>query len=209
MATAPQYVRLKPYDPRQRHFLRAYFHGPSGQKFDEKRGWYKVSEAVAQQLTALRQIESDPRSPFAFDVCTIEQAQAIDEQEAVVVERRAGANEANDLTTSELGENRRRVADVASMQPRPEPRAAAAAPAPAIDTRASEDALVARITTNVLAGLRAAGVISPAVPEAPAPAAPPAAAARAPAIPPAQRTIRRGVRDPKERSMRPVEEESA
>ncbi len=147
-----QYVRLKPFDPRKRHLLRTYMHGPTRQSFDEARGWYSVDQSLATYLAAVRQVESDPDSPLAFDVCTFEEAQAIDARERKVAAGPASAADAVDLSTSDLGENRVRA------------RAVAAAAAAAGDE----------------------------VPEA--------------FVPKAQKGIRRGVRQPQERSMRPAEE---
>jgi hypothetical protein len=147
---ATKLARLKPYDPRRRHLLRSFMHGPSGKRFEEKRGWYRVTDGVAKYLARVHQVESDPESPLAFDVCTLEEAKAIDAREKVVAERRAGAADANDLTTGDLGENRRRAADVA--------------PDEVVDVRR---------------------------------------------VPKGQRSIRRGVRDPRDRSMRPAEDETA
>lgn len=151
-----KYVRLKPYDPRRRHLLRSFMHGPSNQRFEEKRGWYVVPDPLAKYLSAVHQIESDPDSPLAFDVCTLEEAKAIDAREKKTAEKRAAAGEANDLTTNELGENRRRAADLAD-----------------------------------------GGALAPAR----------AAVAARKSVPAAQRSIRRGVRDPRDRSMRPATED--
>jgi hypothetical protein len=141
-----RYVRLKPFDPRRRHVLRTYMHGPTRQSFDESRGWYQVADDLAAYLATVRQVESEPESPDAFDVCTFEEAQAIDARERKAASGPASPAEATDLSTSDLGENR-------------------------IRARAVE-----------------------------------AAAASAVPIPKAQKNIRRGVRLPQERSMRPEEE---
>jgi hypothetical protein len=147
-----KFVRLKPFDPRKRHLLRTYMHGPTRQSFDEARGWYSVDEPLAAYLAKVHQVESDPESPSAFDVCSFAEAQAIDARERKAATGPASAADAVDLSTSDLGENRARA------------RAVAAAVA------AAENA----------------------APEA--------------LIPKAQKSIRRGVRQPQERSMRPAEE---
>jgi hypothetical protein len=164
-------VRLKPYDPKVGHVLRSYFYapadergrpGPGAQRFLEQRGWYRVSLEVAKYLATIRQIETNPRSPLAFDVCTFEEAQRIDEAERGEGDARATAERANDLTTADLGENRVRARDIAAAEQR-------------------------------------------GATQAPAPPVPPA---RRRTVPQAQEAIRRGVRDPQTRSMRPVEEPS-
>lgn len=159
---ATKLVRLKRHDPRRRHVLRSYMHGPSGKRFEEKRGWYVVPGELAAKLAKVRQIESEDESPLAFDICTLAEAKAIDAREKVITERRAAAADANDLTSSDVADGRRRAADVAGE--------------------------VAPEEKTVAAPLR-----------------------RAPAsrIPKGQRGIRRGVRDPRERSMRPAEDEIA
>jgi hypothetical protein len=156
---ATKLARLKPHDPRRRHLLRSYMHGPSGKRFEEKRGWYRVTDELARSLARVHQVETDPESPKAFDICTLEEAKAIDKKERVVLERRAGAADANDLTTSDLGENRVRAADLGAR-----------------DGDEVGKRPVARKTSRVPKG---------------------------------QRNIRGGVRDPRERSTRPADDETA
>lgn len=148
-----KFVRLKPFDPRKRHVLRTYMHGATRQNFDEARGWYSIDdEPLAAYLAIVHQVESDPDSPHAFDVCTFEEAQAIDARERKASTGPASAAAAVDLTTNDLGVNRVRARAVAA----------------------------------------AAAAAGHEVPEA--------------LIPKAQKGIRRGVRQPQERSMRPAEE---
>jgi hypothetical protein len=105
-------VRLKPHDKRRRHVMRVYVHGPTGKKFEERRGWYKVDDGLADYLATVGQIEGDEDAPRAFDVCTAAEAGRIDEREKKVREKRAQSAEANDLTTANLrGEGRRKAAD--------------------------------------------------------------------------------------------------
>jgi hypothetical protein len=72
-------VRLKPYDPRRRHVLRRYTY--NGVKFHEERGWYRVAGDDAEYLRGVHQLAHDPHSPPAFDVCTDEEARALDDKE--------------------------------------------------------------------------------------------------------------------------------
>lgn len=77
------YVRIKPQNKRRgilrkRHALRL-----NGQTHHFKAGrWYEVSEQLATALKKCRQIAGDPDSAAVFDICTREEADAIDEQEA-------------------------------------------------------------------------------------------------------------------------------
>ena len=82
-------VRLKPHDPRRGHVLRRYTY--RGIKFQEERGWYRVEADVADYLRAVRQKAHDPHAPLAFDVCTPEEAEALDakEKEAAVTRKSA------------------------------------------------------------------------------------------------------------------------
>jgi hypothetical protein len=72
-------VRLKPYDPRRGHRLRRFTY--RGIKFQEERGWYRVDKTVADYLRQVRQVASDEHAPLAFDVCTADEARALDARE--------------------------------------------------------------------------------------------------------------------------------
>jgi hypothetical protein len=72
-------VRLKPHDPRRGHRLRRYTY--RGIKFQEERGWYRVDKAVADYLREVRQVATDEHAPLAFDVCTADEAKALDAKE--------------------------------------------------------------------------------------------------------------------------------
>jgi len=72
-------VRLKPYNPRRKHVLRTFTY--KGQRFQEARGWHKVPSWLGEELREIPQIESDPASPFAFDVCTLAEAERMDDDE--------------------------------------------------------------------------------------------------------------------------------
>ena len=82
-------VRLKPHDPRRGQLLRRYTY--RGIKFQEERGWYRVEKSVADYLRDVRQTPGDEHAPLAFDVCTPEEAQALDarEKEATVTRKAA------------------------------------------------------------------------------------------------------------------------
>lgn len=72
-------VRLKPFNPRRKQLLRTFTY--KGYRFLEARGWHQVPSWLAAELKEIPQIESDPTSPFAFDVCTMAEAVRIDDAE--------------------------------------------------------------------------------------------------------------------------------
>ncbi len=69
-------VRLKPHDPRRGHVLRRFSY--RGIKFHEERGWYRVEKAVGDYLGGVHQVAGDEHSSLAFDVCTAQEALALD-----------------------------------------------------------------------------------------------------------------------------------
>ena len=73
-------VRLKKRDPRRAQVLRRFTY--KGARFEEGKGWYKVSEEVGDHLRTVRQRAGDEHSSLAFDVCTAAEARALDEKEA-------------------------------------------------------------------------------------------------------------------------------
>jgi hypothetical protein len=109
-------VRLKPHDPKKGHVIRRYT--AFGVRFEEARGWYKVSDEVAAYLGSVHQRPGDDDSPLAFDVCTEEEAQRLEAAEKKKAEERARAAEPNvaqphdvtvrapDLTTADLPQPR-------------------------------------------------------------------------------------------------------
>ncbi len=91
-------VRLKPYDPRRGHVLRRFTY--AGVKIHEERGWHRVSKQVADYLRGVRQVNGDDYSPLAFDVCTDEEAKALDAREEVETKVRRSATDEVRLTPS-------------------------------------------------------------------------------------------------------------
>ncbi len=74
-------IRLKPYNPRKGYVTRRYH--VRGTLFREDRGWYECKDPeFADYLEKLHQRSGDEDSPLLFDVCTREEAQAIEEREA-------------------------------------------------------------------------------------------------------------------------------
>lgn len=78
-------VRLKPHNVKLGHVLRSYTY--QSQRFLEARGWYEVPNDMAEALAELVQQDTVPNSPKAFDVCTLEQAKAMEEAERLKAER--------------------------------------------------------------------------------------------------------------------------
>ena len=112
-------VRLKPHDPKKGHVIRRYT--AFGVRFDEARGWYKVSDEVAGYLATVHQRPGDEDSPAAFDVCTDDEAKVMEAAEKKKAEERARAAEPNvaqphdvsakgpDLSTADLPQPKARA----------------------------------------------------------------------------------------------------
>ena len=86
---ATKLVRLKPHNPGRGFPLKrfAYF----GIVFDAEKGWYRVSEEIAQYLSTVHQVPNDSYSQKAFDICDVEEAKAIDSKEKAESENRRKA----------------------------------------------------------------------------------------------------------------------
>ena len=104
-------VRLKPHDPKKGHVIRRYT--AFAIRFEEARGWYKVSDEVAAYLSTVHQRPGDEDSPLAFDVCTDDEAKSLDarEKEAGATRKAAtddikvsAARTENAVTTEDLPE---------------------------------------------------------------------------------------------------------
>jgi hypothetical protein len=116
-------VRLKSLDPRRGYVLRRYTY--AGIKFQEERGWYRVTKAVAEYLRAVRQVADDAVSPLAFDVLSDEEAKALDAREEAEAKVRRSATDdirlsearTDAVTTADL------AADLAPRGPAPDPKA--------------------------------------------------------------------------------------
>ena len=106
-------VRLTAYNPRRGQMLRRYVY--DGVKFQVECGWYRVSKEMAEYLKGVRHEHDDPNSPPAFDVCTEQEAKALDariEQDAKVrreageaIEVSVGRDEEAALTAGDLPED--------------------------------------------------------------------------------------------------------
>lgn len=108
-------VRLKSFDPRRGQMVRRFTY--AGIKFHEERGWYRVEKSVAEYLRSVRQVAGDEVTPLAFDVCTEEEAKALDTREASEAKvRKAAADDVRlspargDMTTADLAKAPTRAA---------------------------------------------------------------------------------------------------
>lgn len=77
------YARLKPFN--ERKGFRTKIYNYEGQKFLVEKGWYPVSEALADKLKELHQDHYDEESAKLFDVGSEEEIDAIDEKEAQAI----------------------------------------------------------------------------------------------------------------------------
>ena len=108
-----QLVRLKPHDPRRGFVLRRYTY--RGIKFHVERGWYRVTKDVADYLKDVRQVAGQEHSPPAFDICSDDEAKAIDAKEKEGAAEKAAATDsikvssaresAGTVTTAELSDD--------------------------------------------------------------------------------------------------------
>lgn len=71
-------VRLKPYDKKKGHVLKTY--GEGNMTFKSPT-WYEVPRPVAEHLRQVHQKPEDLSTPYAFDVCTQEEAKHLQETE--------------------------------------------------------------------------------------------------------------------------------
>lgn len=107
-------VRLKAFDPRRGHVLRRYTY--AGIKFHEERGWYRVGKEVGEYLRTVREAPEADYSPLAFDVCTEEEARALDAREETETKTRRAA--VDDIKVSEA---RNDAVTTPELLPRPQP----------------------------------------------------------------------------------------
>lgn len=95
-------ARLKPYNVKKGHLTRIYM--IDGARFYEERGWYEVPDGLGEKLRELHQDHYDEDSPELFDVCTPEQAEALEQREAKAIEVKATAKKALKISDSTLRE---------------------------------------------------------------------------------------------------------
>lgn len=83
-------ARVKPYNKRRGQLVRRITIGHV--RYDESRGWYAVSNDVAERLRDVRVNNSDLESPLVFDVATRSEAEALMEQERMAREKASPSN---------------------------------------------------------------------------------------------------------------------
>lgn len=110
-------VRLKPYDPRRGHVLRRFTY--AGIKIHEERGWYRVSKEVAEYIRGVHQIPGEAYTPLAFDVCTDDEAKALDVREDADARVRRSATDEVRLSPARPETGALTTADVADAAPKP------------------------------------------------------------------------------------------
>lgn len=86
-------VRIKPFNPRRGYVMRSHIDGPTGAQFKEERGWYEVPKAVGERLKEVTSKPLSPESPLAFDVCTREEAIALEKRARAAAQERASASD--------------------------------------------------------------------------------------------------------------------
>jgi hypothetical protein len=89
-------VRLKPHDPKKGLLLKQYTY--QGIRFQAGRGWYKVNGQVAAYLESVHSVPGDKDTPLAFDVCTPDEARAMDEKDRKAARQVVPAEQALDVS---------------------------------------------------------------------------------------------------------------
>lgn len=82
-------VRIKPYNPKKGYKLRTYVF--RGLALRETAGWYELPDDDAAYLATVRNDDTDSNSPLAFDVCTKEEAEAVEDAEKRQAEKATAA----------------------------------------------------------------------------------------------------------------------
>jgi hypothetical protein len=89
-------ARLKPHDPKKGLLLKQYTY--QGIRFQAGRGWYRVNRKVAAYLKDVHSIPGDEDTPLAFEVCTPDEARAMDENDRKAARQVLPAEEALDVS---------------------------------------------------------------------------------------------------------------
>jgi hypothetical protein len=89
-------ARLKPHDPKKGLLLKQYTY--QGIRFLAGRGWYRVNRKVAAYLKNVHSIPGDEDTPLAFEVCTPDEARAMDENDRKAARQVLPAEEALDVS---------------------------------------------------------------------------------------------------------------
>lgn len=83
-------VRLKPYNKKRGCVIKRIM--IRGVRFDESKGWYRVSRAFADHLETIHQDYYDEDSPLAFDIMSQDDAIKLEEKEKKASEAKAEAS---------------------------------------------------------------------------------------------------------------------
>jgi hypothetical protein len=89
-------VRLKPHDPKKGLLLKQYTY--QGIRFQAGRGWYRVDGEVAAYLEEVHSVPGDEDTPLAFEVCTPDEARAMDEKDRKAARQVLPAEEPLDVS---------------------------------------------------------------------------------------------------------------
>lgn len=128
-------VRLKAYDPRRGFVLKRYTY--CGIKFQVERGWSRVTEKVGDYLRTVHQAPRNPHSSLAFDVCTDDEARALEAREAKDATVRQNATD--DIKLSPARGERGALTTADLRAPQSAPAADGAGASAAGDPRARKD----------------------------------------------------------------------
>lgn len=90
---AKMLARVRPFNAKRGQTMRSHsrMHDGARATFQEGRGWYEVTHALAEELRQVRCSDMDPESNLAFDVCTPKEARRIDEREEAALEQETRA----------------------------------------------------------------------------------------------------------------------
>ena len=131
---ATHFVRIKPFNPKKGYKVRTYTYG--GTKYVEEQGWYQVADdKLAAELRELTQAAYDGESPPLFDVCTRDEALAIEKRERAAKDVRSTVETAAEAAVDRAAKPRpgleraRRLAGTLTtddLKPEDKERAAAA-----------------------------------------------------------------------------------
>jgi hypothetical protein len=89
-------VRLRAHEPKKGLVLKQYTY--KGVRFQAGRGWYKVSGELAAYLANVHSVPGDPDTPLAFDVRTLDEARAMDENDRKAARQVLPAEEPLDVS---------------------------------------------------------------------------------------------------------------
>lgn len=89
-------ARIKPFNPKRGNKVRTYT--VYGIKFLEEKGWYRVNAKVAAYLEKVTR-DGDPEGVEIFDVCTEEEAIALEAKDRKKAMERASVSEPNNALT--------------------------------------------------------------------------------------------------------------